>query len=161
MPGGPTDPPVTGTDFWSSAQKQASYTQYDTQTQYKTDGGILQIPLAGVPNTECVLIRLHGGCMRKEVLVQARRLGQFPNLPQLAAQNPSNEVLANFSIVPQAPYLTASGDTYVYQVSASYQFFLENILAPEDGYRMTSAPYTTTPADNNVLTTSNFQTGIL
>jgi hypothetical protein len=73
----------------------------------------------------------------------------------------ANEVLASFSVVPQSPKLDSDGTTYVYVVSAAYTFLLEDALAPEDGYRMASAPYTATPPSANVLGTSQFSTNIL
>jgi len=155
-------PLPTGPDFWSPSHNlDAPYIQYDLHSDYTADKGILQVPVAGPSGTACELIRLHAGAMRKTVRAHARRAGLPPVLPSLAVQSPSTEVLGQFSVVPQSPVLASDGTTYVYQVNASYTSYLLNILAAEDGFRLGSAPYTTTSPNTNIISTNQFSGSIL
>lgn len=155
-------PLPVGATLWSNEQTQvAPYAGYDVKTDYASDSGVLQLPVAGVLNNAAVLVQLHGGAMRKNVRVIATRAGLPPVLPALTPQNPANEALGSFSVVPQSPKLDGDGNTHVYVVSAAYNFFLVDPLAPEDGYRMGSPPYDSTPPNANQLGVNQFSTNIL
>src|SRR5262245_46928475 len=100
---------------------ESPYTEYQVQTTYENDEGILQMPVAGPDPTPAVIIRTHAPCTRKIVRWVAERQGGMPTLPD--PEPPTTTQFLKRSLIARASKkLNADGITHRWRVEGMFEY---------------------------------------
>ena len=122
------------------------YTFVKIRSQYITETGVAQLPLAQVSSSgpTCSLIRLHGGLTKRDFRMEVVRDGKLPLVPeplqQIVDPNGVEEQLLNQDIAVFDPEISADGVTRTYRVIAHFVYGLSRPPKPSEKLRMAISP---------------------
>lgn len=159
-----TDSEVEGN--YSASQAANVYTHYSIDSDYITDPGALQLPIAAssVATIETAkFISLHSATTRKIVRISAERLGDWPQIP------PANTfAIGTLRAIPlkishrgRAPRLSADRKTQIFSIDLVYEYAFNRAPLPGEALSMGSLPWDTTIIAGNALPASALTAGII
>lgn len=133
--------PEEQSNLWEEPDDKGVYTNYVVKSEWSTDGGILQLPLAGnaaqIAQWGCSIFVQTAAPQRRLVVEWvAERVGEKPALPHPCLGDDNLVLLQDF-VAPEQAEVSSDGQTFKWVVSGRYVFGLKN--APTT-YRFPATP---------------------
>lgn len=110
--------------------ERTGFQDYDSCNQsneYRTVGGVVQLPVAGRTSAH-KLIRLHGGYGTRVVKWRANRYGRPPVIPR--AQDTTGDTLLGSTVTPQLPRPNEYAGGFDWSVSGEYVYAQNTVRTP-------------------------------
>ena len=154
-------PDITiGRSLFAEDNELAPTRIYDIHISYDTDEGILQMPVAGGPAANAVIIQACSPYGRKIVDWAVERYGAKPVYPSPAPPS-STQVLKWKRITLQSSVLAPDGTTQIYRATGQFIYYLTVPLDEDDNLPFGAPPNMTLTIADNVVNPSDWKEGII
>lgn len=156
----PALPTFTDT-VMSDSHQQSPYTEYQINSRFVNQSGVIVVPSAGPDGTPPAVIKMHAAKQYRIVTWTATRVGVMPELPNPILTG-SNDLLISMDVDPQAPKPYQVSNFYLYRVSGTYVYeILKPLVIGTDPIPSAVLPASTALTTQANLSNFNFKQGVI
>lgn len=140
-------------DKTSEAHRTAMYTHAVHRSRYLFPQLRVQLPFASTTDEStdtCKVVQLGKGQCRREILYEAERIGQWPQVPKAMGTYKDGDLrgtLLHWEVNPLPPELTLDKEKKIYRIQATYIYAMNRAPRPDEPLRIGWLPFLADPTD--------------